>query len=533
MKRLQHKLLKWGAVLIMVGLVLLTGLYMLRSVLIAPHATAVLERLIATHLGLQVSIERLGGTYFSDFEIKNVKTLRRVSAEPISFLDLRQLKIGYHLADLFRGFPAFLAGATIDIEGASLVIDLTTTADSDKPHETPQSVPLPPQLPQIHIRNSAVRIHGTDYETEFNGISLTARHTDPTTSRIRLHVPEWSWNHPDLRDGSTNLDADMLYAGERLTLTKLVVGKQPLVESVTIDLDGLPIRMPFQARLEMAGGRLETSGRLDGSRLQVQLKGSSIDLSQISGLLASHITPFGGILTVRGDLELLLTNPAAMTVDLDVQISDGSLNRTTADRFAVKFMAQNGRLQINDLKLEDAANRVSIQQASVPAAVAFAGEPDALLQALMADWELECTDVPALLKLVGVALKTPGGPPPNHRLVLKGRIESSQVVIADGRLETDLGYVRLKSARVTLPGGDHRLADAPLAADLEADLPDLEHLSRIFALPILGGSLRARLQVTGTLDAPQGSAEFTANKVSYQNMLFGDLAVKTTANTSK
>jgi autotransporter translocation and assembly factor TamB len=530
LKSSQHKLLKWGVLLLLIGLALMTGIYAFRSVLVAPYAISFLERIVASNFGLQVSIGRLGGTYFSDLEIENVTTVKRIKDSAISFLELRRLKIAFSLSDLLKGLPAFLAGAHVDMEGAFLNIDLTRPSDSDKAHEAPTGIPLPPQLPQIGIRNSSIRIQGKNYQTEFKGILLTARNQNLSTSRIQLRVSEWSWSHPDLRDAAIDFETDLLFAGERVTLTKLLVGKQSLVESVTIDLSGLPEQLPFQARLNLADGKLEASGNLDKARLQVQLDGSAIDLSQISGMLASHVAPFAGILTVGGHLDLPLESLVNMAVDVDVQVSNGSVNSIIVDELAGKFIAENGRLLIADLRLMKGDNRVMVQQASVPAGVAFTGEPDALLQSLAANWELECADIPSLLKLVGVALETQGGPIPSHRLVLSGRIDNGNVVIPDGRLETDVGYIRLKSAHITLPMSDHPLADAPLEAVLAVNLPDLKPLSRIFTLPALGGSLSGHLQVMGTLDAPRVAVDLKANGVSYQNTVFGNLAVNATAD---
>ena len=59
------------------ALILLAGIYGLRSVLIAPHLIAFLERTIEANLGLKISIGEIGGSYFSDLEVKSVTTIRR------------------------------------------------------------------------------------------------------------------------------------------------------------------------------------------------------------------------------------------------------------------------------------------------------------------------------------------------------------------------------------------------------------------------------------------------------------------------
>ena len=109
MKSFQHKRVKWGVLLLLIGLALMTGIYVFRIVLVAPYAISFLERTVASNLGLQVSIGQLRGTYFSDFEIENVITVKRIKDSAISFLELRSLKIAFSLLDLLNGLPAFLA----------------------------------------------------------------------------------------------------------------------------------------------------------------------------------------------------------------------------------------------------------------------------------------------------------------------------------------------------------------------------------------------------------------------------------------
>jgi len=499
--------------------------------LIAPYAVAFLERAIASNLGLQVSIGHLGGTYFSDVEIENVITVKRATEGPVVFFELRRFKLAYHLPDLLKGLPTFLAGSNMELDGASLEFDLSKTADTAKNNEVLAGELLLQQLPKITVSDSSIRIHGRGYATSFQGISLTARHQGPTASRIRFQVAEWSWSHPNLDNGSVDLDADFLYTDGRLIFTHLLVGKHTFIESATIDLKELPDKMLFEARLNLAGGQIETKGRLEKTQLQVRMAGKDIDLSRISGLLASNIPPFRGIFSVRGQLNLSLTTLSEMEANLEIQVAGGALNNEAIDRFAIKLAADKGHIRISDLAAVSRVNRVVIHQASVPATPVLAGDVKTLIKSMEAKWELDCTDVPSLLKMLEVSLETSGGPIPNHRLILSGRMESGNITIPDGRLELDRGHVRLKSASVSLPVGDRSFAYSPVTAKLEVDLPDLKLLSSIFALPQLEGSLHGSMQVAGTLADPHGSASFTAKAITYRNTVFGDLSVSALADS--
>jgi autotransporter translocation and assembly factor TamB len=513
--------------------ILLTAIYVFRGVLIAPYAITFLERAVSTNLGLQVTIGQLHGSYFSNIRINNVKTEKRITDGPFADLEVRNVNVAYHLFDLFKGLPAFLAGISIDLDGGLLAIDLTNMTASDDEEKDWPDLQLPPRLPQVRVSNSSVQVKGVGYETQFKGISLMSRHEGLSASGIKLHVSDWYLRHPDLHDIAANLDADIIYSDTRLTLANFAVGKQTLVESIAIDLREFPDRMPFQALLNPAGGRLEASGGLDTNRFRVQLSGFEIDLTQISGLLASDVAHFGGILSVHGNVDLPLKEPTKIETAMDVQISGGNLNDKIAEKLAFKFTSKNGTLEIADLKLENDTNRVSISKASVPAEVVFDADGDAILQSLLVNWHLECSNIPSLLKLVGLTFEERDELIPYHKLMLSGKMEKGDVLIPTGSLETDNGHVRLKTARITLPIGKRALIDSPLAADLQVDLPNVEILSQIFALPSLGGSIEGHIQVSGTLKAPLGMAKFNGDALTYQNIAIGNLSMLAEADVQR
>ena len=117
--------------LILSAIILLTAIYVFRGVLIAPYATTFLERVVSDNLGLQVTIGQLSGSYFSDMQIKNFKTVKRNAEGPFTDLELRNVKVTYHLFSLFRGLPAFISEISIDVDGGLVAIDLTNLRDSD------------------------------------------------------------------------------------------------------------------------------------------------------------------------------------------------------------------------------------------------------------------------------------------------------------------------------------------------------------------------------------------------------------------
>ena len=532
-QKTSHKLRRLGLWFLLIGIVLFTGLYVFRSFLIAPYAIAFLERTVATHLGLDIKIGQLGGSYLTDIEIKNVSTEKQIADGPFTRLELHDVNVAYHLFDLLKGLSAFWAGISIDLDGGLLAIDLTKMSTADDGGKTWPDFRLPPNLPLIRVSDSALRVKGIGYETRFNAISLTTRLEVASAYRIKLHVSEWSLRHPYFRDIAANLDADIIYSDTRLELKNLVVGRQALVESVAIDLSALPDRLPFQALVNPTGGRLEASGHLDASRLQVQLSGHGIDLKQISGLLASDAAQFGGILSVQGHLDLPLEEPTKIEAAFDIAVSGTNVNGIIAESLAFRFASKNGNLEIADLKLINDTNKLSINKASVPAEVVLKANTGALLQSLFVDWHLEGSNIPLLMKLMGKTFEEHDEQIPYHTLKLRGTMEDGDIQISKGILETESGYIRLQTARITLPIGKRTLVDSPLAANLQVDLPNIKILSQIFALPALGGSIQGQIQIAGTLKAPLGRAKFNCDAITYQNIEVGDLSIRAEADMKR
>jgi hypothetical protein len=508
-------------------IILLAGIYALRGVLIAPPAIAFLERTVAAHLGLQISIGHLGGTFFSDIVVQDVTTVKRLTEDPLADLQVRRLKLTYRLWDFLKGWQAFLAGASIGMEGARLTIDLAGETTSGEDNDVLKMIFLPPRLPRVNIQDSDLQIKGSGFETRFRGISLAAHAADQKgASRLRLQVTQWSLNHPDLQEIDLPLEADLSYSQESLRLEKLLVGRELLVKSAAFALHELPDRIPFEVTFNLAGGRLAAGGRLTQDRLKITLSGSEIDLSRIAGLLAPPAVTFGGRLKLQGQLDLPFEEPKDMVSDLAVQVVNGSLYSTSVEQLAFRFIVDNRLLKLTDLVSINGPNRLTIPKASVPANIVYDAGLDEFLRSLRVDWQLDASDVPAVLKLFNLAPEAHDELIPSHRLVLSGRMEDGDIIIPDGRLDAAGGHIILQAARITLPLGERTLKDSPVAGDLSVDLPDLAILSRIFSLPAMGGAVLGQIKVSGTLPAPEGTAAISGQALTYRNRALGNLRVR-------
>ena len=347
-KNRPRKIALW---LLIAVFILLAGIYALRGVLIAPLAITFLERTIEANLGLKISIGKLSGSYFSDLQVINVATVERQPNGPLTELRLKRLTLTYRLWHLFSGLPEFLAGTSIDIEQVQVSVDLTGKMEADDVKDAPQGILLPPVLPRIRISNSSIRLKDAGYETRFDGISLATRSAEAGKSLLQLGVAQWSLKHPALRDIAVALQAEVAYSSASLRIENLLVDQQLLVKSAVVGLRGLPDDIPFEMRLNPAGGHLNADGRVTANRLQVALSGSDIDLSRIAGLLAPPSVPFSGRLSLQGQLDLPFSDPADMVSDLTIQFADGSVNGIPVEQLAFRVTAGNRLLGVADLQL--------------------------------------------------------------------------------------------------------------------------------------------------------------------------------------
>ncbi len=509
--------------------ILLACIYMLRSVLIAPLAIAFVERSIAENLGLQISIGDLKGTYFFDLELRNITTVRRVSKGPLTDMHIRRLAVTYRPLDGLRGLSAFMSGAVIDLEGARLSVDLTVETDAAQ-EESTDGFWLPPNLPQVRIQDCALAIKGAGYETRLTDLSLSAASAQPAGNRIQLRASEWSLNHPVLRPVTAELQAELLYTRESLRIDKLAIDHQVLVKSATFGLDRLPDQFPFKLSLAPAGGHLDVSGLLTAASFETEFTGAGIDLRRIAEVVAFPAMAVAGHLSLKGRLQLPFARPAAMQGDATIEVSGGAVDTTAVEHLALGVTADGQKLEVKDLVLADGANRLNISSASLPAGVALGGDPALILRSLAADWDFEGTDIPSMLKLAGIQPLKPDAPIPSHRFVFSGGMAAGEVTIPNGRLDVDTGHIQLKECRIALPIGNRKLDESPLSADLGISLPDLNVLEKVFALPALGGSLQGQVTVSGTLNAPLGTAAIDGRSLSYRNWPLGSLSIQAQAD---
>jgi TamB, inner membrane protein subunit of TAM complex len=533
LKRIVHNFIKGIIILALAGIILLATLYLLRGVLIAPHIQRFLENSIKSRLGVDVAIGNIGGSYLADFEVDDITTLKPAPVGRLVSFQLRRLRVSYNLLTLLKGLNSFLDHAGIDLVGAKLELDLSREdvspsapvgADSIKP------IFLPERLPRIRVDDTSVYLRGSDDETVFKGISLETRSHREMTSTLQLHVREWSWTHPGFQAGKTPVSAEIEYSPEEISAKRLMLGRSELAEFVKIGLKALPETMPFEAKVQLAGGGIALEGRVGSSNLSGRIKGDHLDLAQICSFFQPR-PPLEGKISLKADILLPLKQPTDLVAHLDLQLNRGKIYGLSADELNLQAAAKDGKMRLHKLDLRTGGNLVAFRDVSSSSQPVFRGDVGGILQTLTGGFSLDCRDIPAFFSLAGVDLSSRLKTAPAHRLMLDGKIGSGTITISGGSLTMDSGHIRLDPSRIALPSIGRPIKDTAIQAALDIDLPDLELLSRLFRISKLGGALQGHVKLTGTLGAPAGTADITAKGVSFKDVNYGDLRVEAGADS--
>ena len=533
MKRRRHRIYKGIVIFVGISTILLTTLYLLRGVLIAPHIQRFLEKSIESQLGMEVAIGNIGGSYVTNFQVTDVATQKPSPSGTLVAIELKRLRVAYNPLSILKGLNAFLGNAVVELDAAKLKLDLSRgKVDSPIPPkaDSPEPIFLPELLPRIHIEDTTVFLRGSDYETAFEGIELVTRSRGQMSRTIQLRIREWRWFHPKMHPGKTPVTAEIEYSAENLAVHRLMLGKTMLAEFVQIGLKTLPETVPFEATGFIAGGRLALNGKLDADHLSGQIEAEQLDLMKVSSFFQPELALEGNI-SMKGAVTLPIGRPTNLRADLDLKLNRGNIYGLSADALTVRAAAQDGKLRLDQVNLQTGENLIKLRDVSSSSQAVFGGDLEGILQTLAGAMSLDCRDVLAFFSLAGVELPSGIDAVSDHRLMLDGEIRDGDINFSGGSLTTDSGHIRLGPSHFALPSLNRPITDTAIQVALDIDLPDLGQIGRLFEVPQLGGAVQAHATVTGTIAAPSGAVNVAAREISYKNMNYGDLAVKAVADS--
>ncbi len=507
--------------------VLAAALLLGRDVFIAPRLAALIQETVRAELGLEVTVGGVGGSLLRDIEITEVRTVASDGSGPVAAIAVRRLSARYSLLSAFKGVAGFLTDAILEIDGLRLDIDLSRPAPTPAaPAEHAESTPVAIVIPTVRLRDAALSVRGEGFRTDFTGLRLDADPAIPGQVRVQLQVDQWSWSHPGLRPGSAALSAAGTVGPESIRLERLLVDDQPLFTRAEIGLPSTSGPTPFAADLRLAGGSATLDGTLADSALTLRLKADRLDLARLCSIFDLDGVSLAGSLSLDSGFTLPPEGVEAAAGHLDLSVSEAAILGADVLKADLKSSLADGRLQVERLTVTSAKSRLQASNVAAPLGLVLGGRLQPLIQALSGQLELDSEDLPALLAIAGVRTEIPSGKVPKHRLTFEGRLDAGTVSIARAGLTSDANRILVRNLTTAV---QEDMAAAPLTADLQIELPELDRIAPLLALPPLAGSLRGELSVSGTLGNPTGLAHITAENLSIDKLPLGRLSVQATA----
>jgi hypothetical protein len=521
---------RWALLATAVVSGLLVAAYTVRGVVIAPYLRQWLVGAAAQHLGVSVSVGRIGGSLVTGLAIDDIATVAPGTEGPVTILGLRRIRARYSLPDLLGGIDYFLGRTAIDVDGARLALDLSRAAPRDRGEATaPAAVVLPAVLPRLHLRNSAVAVDGPGYRVAADGITLATEPQGDNATGFALQADRLAWSHPYLEDGTTSLSARLAYTPDAVAVESLALGASRVVEEARVDLTGLPSRLGWTARLHVFGGAVAVEGHCGSEHVDADLHIAGLSLEDFFAVVRLGEVTAGGQLDATAHLRLVPSHPADLIGDLTLAVADPSFRNLHGERLALDATAGDGVVRVAHLDLVAGLNTASLREIAAPIAPLLARDWETIARQARATVTAQLHDLPALLATAGVTMPANATAIPPHRLEVDGEVRDGMVRVARGALETDTGTVALQGVTVTLPNPGQPVATAPVTGHLHIAVPDLAPLATLFSLPPLRGAVHGDVAVAGTLGAPVGRAEMMGSDLALRRVPIGALALRATA----
>jgi hypothetical protein len=508
---------KWVLICLGVLIGLSAAAYGWRDRLIAPRLAALIRDALRQEMGLEVAIGRLGGPLVTGIEIEDLQTLAPGTRGPVTALTAKRVSIRYSPLALFAGAAGFVDAMRIEAEGLLAELDLGRGGPA-----TPETAPsrlLPLAVPALQVRDATVAIRWGELHTRFEGISLDAGKDAAGGRGVRLSAADWSWSHPRLAAGRTRLSADLALAPGSVAIRALNLGHGRVAANGRIGPTGPNEPVPFEARLQLGGGRIELAGDAGAAALHLRLNAEDVAIEPIASLF---LQPFSGQLSAEIDLAVPLDRPETSEGRLRIDLLNARIRGIELARASAEALLADGRVRLAEVQAISGPSRLTVGEAEAPLRPLLHAAWAELLPALSGRFELSCEDLPGFLAMIGLTGHAPPAGMPPHRLELSGRYAAGDLSIPRGELAAGPNRITLRNLETRLPPAP---PDTPLKGALRMELPDLEALARVLPLLDLAGSLKADATIGGTHGRPEADAVVSGERLGIGETLVDRLSL--------
>jgi len=494
------------------GLVLLlaAGLYGLREQLLGPRLLAILNTELAPTLGIELTVERIGGNYYNQLQLQNIRSRpvnQASTATPVELV-LAEARVTYSLPALRHGLDPFLATVSVTLADGRLELDLNAPFPVTVETDEESGPAVPPLLPVIEIRNLDFSLRHGELELLAAGLNLnlTSRgDPEPTAIILALESHRFRLTHPPLAPIQAPLQAELQADLHSLRIESLRLGELLILDSARLDYGPEAPAWRFELAGQALGARinLEADGEQEdgapGWRGAVAIGG--LDLARLGELAPTALRqtwrPEGLLdLTAR-----VAAGPQATAADLtgrlELHLQQAGLADYPVDDLKLEARLDHGLLRLEQLAARLGDNRVSGTGLALDLAALTDGElPQMLMGSNIEGFSGELADLPALLTLAGYPL--PSLEIPEHRLTFAGSLKEGVLQLIRADLDTTAGNLGLRGVTLGPWPASGELPDLPLTGALALRIDDLERFTTLVplpALPALPGSLAMDLEL--------------------------------------
>jgi hypothetical protein len=288
-RRWLWRVVKWGLLLLLVLIIFHRPILRFGVDKGAKH--------FAGNMGMEMQWD-VDGSVVGGMDLRNVKVTGSAEA-PVKSLTAKRIYLDYSVPRIFNdGVGQFVD--EVVLEDVDLDLDPSKFPKSPEEKKEP-SAPPKLKLPKVRLANVNVRVRQPGGDLVLRGLNFTLnRDAQGVLSFDELQLPG--------KDAMllSNVKGTTETVGEKFTLKSLTVLPDLNVQSLTVDLNGLPERkLAFDATLQVPGGVITEQRGAGAEPAKVTVGHGTVEAKgSLEGL--------GGDMTVNAQLKLAALNPATL-----------------------------------------------------------------------------------------------------------------------------------------------------------------------------------------------------------------------------
>ena len=510
-------------------LILLSGVFLLREQLVAPHLKGLLIRMVHSKLGPEVRIGRINGNYFNSFVIEDLETVDPSTTTPLTHIGFKRLQIHLSWWSLTGGMDHFIRQSRVEIHSPDITLNLALQEEPDEPqpftiNDLMGVFPLP-ALPTLMVDNASLSLKDENFGMQMGAMGIAADPGPASAVRLDLQIPELSWNSGAISKQQTRLNLRLRCSPSEVQVEELSLGSPQLQLTAHVKLDDLPLALPISITSTLKEAAIELEGMVKTDSIQLDTRIHQLDIATLIDLVTDHPMEARGLISIQGNAFVPFETTDPFSAQLNLNLDNGQFQSFRTDRLQLDAALDQGLVHLKHLDVRHKGNRLQLEDVTAAGEPLLAGDLLKILKSLKGHFQLEVTDVPAIVCQLDKDCGDGIQKLPPHRLLLGGFTQKGETVLDQGSLTSEGNKVSLSSTYITWPAAGS-LSDAAVKGGLSLKARNLAPLLNIFQLPAPTGTLSGRLEVDGSFASPRGKIRLEGSRIAHGSITLDQIDVK-------